>query len=50
MTTLDIIQIILYIFVLTALTPVLGHYMFRIFGEKSLVKIPLLTWLEKIYF
>lgn len=47
MTTLDIIQILLFIASIIVLTPILGKYMYKVFsGEKHLTS-PLLGWLEK---
>lgn len=47
MTTLDIIQILLFIASIIILTPILGKYMYKVFsGEKHLTS-PLLGWLEK---
>jgi K+-transporting ATPase ATPase A chain len=48
MTTLDYIQIILFIAVLIGLTPILGNYMYKVFiGEKHLM-LPVFGWLEKL--
>jgi potassium-transporting ATPase potassium-binding subunit len=48
MTTLDFIQVILFLGVLTALTPILGSYMKQVFtGEKHFMR-PVLGWLERL--
>lgn len=48
MTAQDYIQIILFIALLTGLTPILGNYMFKVFtGEKHLM-LPVFGWLEKL--
>jgi len=48
MTTLDYIQIILFVALLIGLTPILGNYMYKVFlGEKHLM-LPIFGWLEKL--
>ena len=48
MTTLDIIQILLFIALVIALTPVLGTFMYKVFaGEKHIMR-PVFGWLEKL--
>jgi len=48
MTTLDFIQIILFLALLIALTPLLGGYMKKVFtGEKHFMQ-PVLGWLETL--
>lgn len=48
MTTLDFIQIILFLTLLIALTPLLGGYMKKVFtGEKHFMQ-PVLGWLETL--
>jgi potassium-transporting ATPase potassium-binding subunit len=48
MTTLDFIQVILFLGILTALTPILGGYMKKVFtGEKHFMQ-PVLGWLERL--
>jgi len=48
MTTLDFLQIALFIAILIGLTPVLGKYMSKVFtGEKHFM-LPVLGWLEKL--
>jgi len=48
MTTLDFIQIILFLALLIALTPLLGGYMKKVFtGEKHFLQ-PVLGWLETL--
>ncbi len=50
MTTLDFIQIILFLTLLIALTPLLGGYMKKVFtGEKHFMK-PVLGWLETLIY
>lgn len=47
MTALDFIQIILYLSLLTALTPLLGGYMKKVFtGEKHFMQ-PVFGWMER---
>ncbi len=50
MKTHEIVQVILYIIVLTGLTPVVGYYLFRVFDEKNPMRLPVLSWLEKIIY
>jgi K+-transporting ATPase ATPase A chain len=48
MNLADVIQILLFLFLLTILTPVLGSYMSKVFsGEKHFME-PVLGWLEKL--
>jgi potassium-transporting ATPase potassium-binding subunit len=47
MTARDFIQVIFYFLVLTALTPVLGRYMYNVFTGKKHFLSPVLGWLEK---
>jgi K+-transporting ATPase ATPase A chain len=50
MTTLDYIQIILFLTLLIALTPLLGGYMKKVFtGEKHFMQ-PVLGWLETLIY
>ncbi|MDP3915340.1 MAG: potassium-transporting ATPase subunit KdpA [Bacteroidota bacterium] len=50
MTTLDIIQVLLFIALLIGLTPVLGKYMYKVFtGEKQFMH-PVFGWLEKLIY
>lgn len=47
MNNQDIIQVILYVTVLTVLTPFAGHYMYKVFtGSKHFMQ-PVFGWLEK---
>lgn len=48
MTTLDIIQVILYFALLIGLTPILGNYMCKVFSGKKHVMLPVFGWLEKL--
>lgn len=48
MTTLDYFQILLFIVLIIALTPVLGNFMYKVFtGEKHAI-YPVMGWLEKL--
>lgn len=47
MTTLDIIQILLFIASIIILTPILGKYMYKVFSGEKHLSSPLLGWLEK---
>ncbi|MDD2612766.1 MAG: potassium-transporting ATPase subunit KdpA, partial [Bacteroidales bacterium] len=50
MTTLDFIQVILFLGLLTALTPVLGGYMKKVFtGEKHFM-LPVFGWMERLIY
>ena len=46
-TSHDLLQIILYLGLLTALTPLLGNYMFKVFTGKSHIMVNVLGWFEK---
>lgn len=52
MGTYDIIQILLYLGILVALTPLLGHYMFKVFtGERTLlhrILSPIERWIYRL--
>jgi K+-transporting ATPase ATPase A chain len=48
MTTLDLIQLILFIALIIGLTPVLGNFMFKVFTGKKHIMLPVLGWLEKL--
>jgi len=49
-TTYDLLQIIIFLGLLTGLTPVLGNYMYKVFtGEKHLLSVPL-GWLERLIY
>jgi len=48
MTTLDIIQVLLFIVLLIAITPFLGNYMSRVFTGKKHIMLPVFGWLEKL--
>lgn len=50
MTLHEIIQVVIYVILLTALTPVLGNYMFKVFMDNKSIKIPGLTWLENLVY
>lgn len=50
MTTLDVFQILLFIVLLTALTPVLGNFMYKVFTGKKHFMLPVLGWLEKLMY
>ncbi len=48
MSSHDVIQLVLYLVLLTGLTPVLGNYMYKVFtGEKHFM-LPVFGWLEKL--
>jgi len=50
MTTFDFIQVILFLGLLTALTPVLGGYMKKVFtGEKHFLQ-PVFGWMERLIY
>jgi K+-transporting ATPase ATPase A chain len=44
----DLIQIVLFISILIALTPVLGSFMNKVFTGKTHFLVPVLGWLEKL--
>jgi len=46
MTTQDVIQILLYLVLLTVLTPVLGNFMAKVFTEKKHVLLPVFGRIE----
>jgi len=48
MTTLDIIQILLFIALVIGLTPVLGKFMYKVFAGEKHVMHPVFGWLEKL--
>src|SRR5258708_6194150 len=49
-TEADFLQILLYLIVLVAATPLLGAFMARVYqGEKHLLK-PCLGWLERLFY
>ena len=48
MTTLELIQVILFFVLLIGLTPVLGNFMFRVFTARRHRLHPVLGWLEKL--
>jgi len=48
MTAQDLIQVILFLGILTVLIPVLGNYMYKAFTGKRHFMIPVLGWLEKL--
>lgn len=50
MNTQDIIQIVLYVAMLTALTPLLGCYMARVFGGERHFLSGMLGWLERFVY
>ena len=50
MNTLDFIQVLLFLVILTLLTPVLGNYMSKVFtGQKHFV-LPVFGWIEKLVY
>lgn len=50
MNTLDFIQVLLFLVVLTLLTPILGNYMSRVFSGRKHFMLPVFRWLEKIIY
>jgi K+-transporting ATPase ATPase A chain len=48
MTTLDYFQIILFIALVIALTPVLGKFMYKVFAGEKHIMHPVFGWLEKL--
>lgn len=48
MNTQEVIQIVLYLTLLTGLTPVLGNYMFKVFKGDKHIMFPVLKWLEEL--
>jgi K+-transporting ATPase ATPase A chain len=50
MTTQDLIQIILFLGILTALTPVLGRFMSKVFAGEKHFMLPVFGWLEKLIY
>ncbi|MDP2887369.1 MAG: potassium-transporting ATPase subunit KdpA [Bacteroidota bacterium] len=50
MTTLDIIQVLLFIALLIGLTPVLGKYMYKVFTGEKHIMLPVFGWLEKLIY
>ncbi len=48
MKTLDFIQIILFLGVLIAFTPLLGKYMNKVFSGEKHFMLPVLGWIEKL--
>lgn len=48
MTTLDIIQVILYFALLIGLTPIFGNYMCKVFSGKKHVMLPVFGWFERL--
>lgn len=50
MKTQDLIQIILFLGILTALTPVLGRFMSKVFAGEKHFMLPFFGWLEKLIY
>jgi len=48
MTTLDYFQIILFIALVIALTPVIGKFMYKVFAGEKHIMHPVFGWLEKL--
>jgi potassium-transporting ATPase potassium-binding subunit len=46
----DFLQIIVFLGLLTALTPVLGNYMYKVFTGRKHLLLPVLGWPEKIVY
>ena len=50
MTTMEIIQVILFFTLLIGLTPVLGNYMSKVFTGEQHFMLPVFGWLEKLIY
>ena len=50
MTTMEIIQVILFFTLLIGLTPVLGNYMSKVFTGEQHFMLPVVGWLEKLIY
>jgi K+-transporting ATPase ATPase A chain len=50
MNTLDFIQVLLFLVILTLLTPVLGNYMSKVFTGQKHFMLPVLAWTEKLVY
>lgn len=50
MSTTDFVQIILFLTILTGLTPFLGNFMFKVFTGKEHIMLPVLGWLERLMY
>jgi K+-transporting ATPase ATPase A chain len=48
MTTMDVIQVILFFALLIGLTPLLGKYMSKVFTREKHFMQPVLGWLERL--
>lgn len=48
MTTLEIIQVVLFFVLLIGLTPVLGNYMYKVFSSKKFYLKPVFSWMERL--
>jgi K+-transporting ATPase ATPase A chain len=48
MTTLELIQIILFFAILIGLTPLLGNFMYKVFTSQRHILRPVLGWLERL--
>lgn len=44
----DVIQLVFYFALLTALTPILGNYMYKVFSGKKHLLRPVIGWLERL--
>ena len=50
MNTLDFIQVLLFLAILTLLTPVLGNYMSKVFTGQKHFMLPVFGWTEKLVY
>ncbi len=50
MNTLDFIQVLLFLVILTLLTPVLGNYMSKVFTGQKHFMLPVFGWTEKLVY
>ncbi|MEI7661799.1 MAG: potassium-transporting ATPase subunit KdpA [Bacteroidota bacterium] len=48
MTTMEMIQVILFFVILVGLTPLLGNFMYRVFTSQRHILHPALGWLERL--
>jgi len=48
MTTLELIQVILFFVLLIGLTPLLGNFMYKVFTSQKHILHPVLGWLERL--
>jgi potassium-transporting ATPase potassium-binding subunit len=46
----ELIQVVLYVAVLIAFTPLLGRYMAKVYMDESHMMKPVMSWLEKLIY